>query len=187
MSQFLEDFKSTVFPSLQSGIGAFNGLASTLLDTNTDIITKDTEQFRKIRSRIEEVKNNFSQSEEAASARLRQVDKLTESLTARWGDLERQQGEKNQRIENLKQELKSNRAILNMHQHSLYKAQVQMEQAQWRLQDLQCKMKEAEIIKNVGIGLVFIPVVGWIAGEFIQLKQFTTDLIKTSVPMHLKL
>lgn len=176
MSRFLEDFKSTVFPSLQSGIGAFNALASTLIDTNADIITKDTEQFRKIRSRIEEVKNNFSQSERAASDRLRQVDKLTETLTARRGELERQQEKKYQKIENLKQTLKSNRAILEMRQHSLYKAQQLKSDAEWTLQDLQHKMEEAEATRNIGIGLAFIPIFGWIAGEFIQLKQF--DRIK---------
>ncbi|XP_076153403.1 uncharacterized protein LOC143136573 [Alosa pseudoharengus] len=164
MSQLVEDFKSTVLPPLKSGISAFNGLISTLLTTNTDIVTKEMDSFRTLRSIIEEVKKYMSQSEEAANTRLRQVDKLTENLTARKGDLERRQSEKSQRLQDLKLKLQSNRAILEIRTKSLNKARNYKREAQWKLQDLQNKKKEAENTRNIGIGLAFIPIVGWIAG-----------------------
>ncbi|XP_041934671.1 uncharacterized protein LOC121697282 isoform X2 [Alosa sapidissima] len=164
MSQLVEDFKSTVLPSLKSGIAAFNGLISTLLTTNTDIVTKEMDSFRTLRSSMEEVKEYMSQSEEAASTRLRQVDELTENLTARKGDLERRQSEKNQRLRDLEYNLERNRYMLKQHYDSLRKATDNKWRAQWQLQNLQNKMKEAENKRNIGIGLAFIPVVGWIAG-----------------------
>ncbi|XP_062373900.1 uncharacterized protein LOC134062463 [Sardina pilchardus] len=164
MSRFVEDFKSTVLPSLKSGLDGFNGLTSTLLATNTDIVTMKMDSFRTLRSSIEKVKKNLSQSEEAASTRLRQVDKLTENLTAKKGDLERKQSDKNQRLNNLKTKLKSDRAVLEMHEHSLSKAINHMRETQWKLQDLQSKKEKAEEMRDIGIGLAFIPIVGWIPG-----------------------
>ncbi|RVE64414.1 hypothetical protein OJAV_G00125520 [Oryzias javanicus] len=149
---------------LMKGLRSFNILLEMLLSTNADIILPGCQTFDDIREEIEEMKQHLEESEQIAVRELQHLDEETESLTAEQSHLENQKKRREGELENLKLQLDSHRSSLKTYNEALRTEKNNLQSAERTLRDMRRKKDEAEKMKNFGIGLMFIPIIGWIPG-----------------------
>ncbi|RVE64484.1 hypothetical protein OJAV_G00126260 [Oryzias javanicus] len=149
---------------LLKGLRSLNSLSEMLLSTNTDIILPGCQTFDDIRQEIEEMKQHLEESEQIAVRELQHLDEETESLTAEQSHLENQKRRREGELENLKLQLDSHRSSLKTYKDALETEKNNLQSAERTLRDMRRKRDEAEKMRNVGIGLMFIPFIGLIPG-----------------------
>ncbi|XP_036070672.1 uncharacterized protein LOC112142066 [Oryzias melastigma] len=135
-----------------------------LLSINSDIVLPGCQTFDDIRQEIEEMKQHLEESEQIAVRELQHLDEETESLTAEQSHLENQKKRREGELEDLKLQLDSHRSSLKTYNEALRTEQSNLRSAEATLSDMKKKQKEAETLRNVGIGFMFIPVIGLIPG-----------------------
>ncbi|RVE64415.1 hypothetical protein OJAV_G00125540 [Oryzias javanicus] len=150
--------------SLMRGLRSLNSLSEMLLSTNADIILPGCQTFDDIRQEIEEMKQHLEESEQIAVRELQHLDQETESLTAEQSHLENQKKRREGELENLKLQLDSYRSSLKTYNEALRTEKNNLQSAERTLRDMRRKRDEAEKMRNVGIGLMFIPIIGLIPG-----------------------
>ncbi|XP_024121107.1 uncharacterized protein LOC112142085 [Oryzias melastigma] len=149
---------------LLKGLHSLNTLSEMLLSINSDIVLPGCQTFDDIRQEIEEMKQHLEESEQIAVRELQHLDEETESLTAEQSHLENQKKRREGELEDLKLQLDSHRSTLKNYNEDLRTEQNNLRSAEATLRNMRRKRDEAERMRNVGIGLMFIPVVGWIPG-----------------------
>ncbi|KAJ8261620.1 hypothetical protein GJAV_G00156380 [Gymnothorax javanicus] len=154
------DFIRAVIPHLKNGIQNFSTLADILLNYNE---SKDGT----IQQVVLSGKQNLERADSAASAELSKVDRITENLTARKGYLDRRQVSETTEQENLRTEMQYLNSCIDSFSSALNDAQWSLNSARGTLADLENKMRESQEKQDIGIGLMFIPIIGTIAGAIL--------------------
>ncbi|XP_023273570.1 uncharacterized protein LOC111663570 [Seriola lalandi dorsalis] len=160
----LRELVQAVLQPLKKGLCSFNNVSEMLLSVNGDMVLPGSKQFRDIRQQIENMKQQMQASEEVAKTELQRLDWETEHLTAMQSDLARQKKKKEGELQNLKTKLESHRSSLASYREALETEKRNLVSAEDTLSSMRRRRDEAETMRNVGIGLMFIPFVGWIPG-----------------------
>lgn len=153
-----------VVPSLKIGVKALDDLASKVIVANVSYILQSEAMFADIRTLIEKAQRNIGLSERAATEELYKIDTYYEELTVKRGELESKSKAKTTERDNVEIELQQLRQTLRSAEDSLEAAQNEYRNALQRLQNARQQKAEADQRKEIGAGLLVIPVVGWIAG-----------------------
>ncbi|KAG5846171.1 hypothetical protein ANANG_G00146980 [Anguilla anguilla] len=151
------EFIRTVIPHLRNGIENFKALADILLEY-------DESKNQAIQQVIRKGKASLDQADAAASAELSKVNEYTESLTAQKRQLSYEQSYKQTDLENLKSESQYIADCLESNRQALDTAQWSLNSARDTLDELERKQRESQTVRDVGIGIMFIPIIGTIAG-----------------------
>ncbi|XP_061108263.1 uncharacterized protein LOC133135350 [Conger conger] len=152
-----QDFIWAVIPQLKNGIEHFKTVATILL-------AYDESKKEVLQKVIVQAKQSLGQAESAASGQLSQVDALTQSLTVRKGELDRQQMNKVKELENLKSESQYIADCIETFSTALNNARRARDSAQGTLRHLENKQRESQAVRDAGIGIMFIPIIGTIIG-----------------------
>ncbi|XP_015459746.2 uncharacterized protein LOC103031583 [Astyanax mexicanus] len=158
------EFARAVSPSLKKGISALNALTISLLNVDRAFVAKSDSSFSEIRRAVISVQQNLGEAEKAALSKLKAVDKCYEELIVRKQNLSIQQDYTKGALRDLKQQQKNNNATLEMYKKSACDAVSQLKEAKAYLWHQQRAVEEAEELRDAGIGITFIPILGWIAG-----------------------
>ncbi|XP_018517648.1 uncharacterized protein LOC108873819 [Lates calcarifer] len=161
----LKDLAQAVIGPLKRGLCSFNNVLEMLLSIDADIVLPGCPTFSDVRSEIVNMKQQMEESEQVATNKLHCLDEETERLTAEQSLLAEQKKQRESELENLKTQLESYRSSLESYTEALETERRNLRSAEDTLDGLRRKRDEAEIVRNVGIGIMFIPIVGWIAGS----------------------
>ncbi|XP_061108383.1 uncharacterized protein LOC133135415 [Conger conger] len=170
-----QNFIRAVIPQLKNGIEHFKTVATILL-------AYDESKTLALQHAIVQAKWSLEWAESAASSQLSQVDALTESLTARKGELDREQINKVKELENLETESQCIADCMETFRKSLDDARRARDSARGILEDLERKQRVTEAVRDVAIGIMFIPIIGTIPGAIIALvSQVELDNAKSAI------
>lgn len=111
------------------------------------------------------MKQELEKSEQVAMQELQQLDGDTERLTAEQSYVEGQKRTKEAELEQIKTELNSHMSSLNTNRNALETYRRNLRSAEDTLAHMRRKRDKAETRRDIGIGLMFIPIVGTIAGQ----------------------
>ncbi|KAL2102286.1 hypothetical protein ACEWY4_001454 [Coilia grayii] len=164
LSKTKQIFVDVVIPSLKIGVKSFDDLASKVIVDNVSYILKSEAMFAEIRTLIEKAQRSIGLSERAATNELYKIDTYYEELTVKRGELESKSKAKTTERDNIEIELQQLRQTLRSANDSLEAAQREHRNALQRLENAKHQKAEADKRKEIGAGLLAIPVVGWIAG-----------------------
>lgn len=154
-------FLESVFLFLKQGVGSIDSLTMFLLTADKDHMEQD---YKKIRSMIEEATQSMSKAETASKYQLAKVDEKYLVLTTEKSNLERDQTNKKTELNNLKTSLASHNENLENSRRALEVANQHKETAQRDLDNARAWYRQEEEKRNIGIGLMFIPIIGTIIG-----------------------
>ncbi|RXM94091.1 hypothetical protein EOD39_18379 [Acipenser ruthenus] len=161
INEYKSKFLEAVFLFLKEGVDTIDSLTVFLLAVDKEHMEQDHEKIRKM---IEEADQSMSKAETAAQCQLVMVDEEYLGLTREKGSLECERTNKTTEVKNLKTTLASRNTILENSRHALEIAKRERQNAQQNLDQERAKYQEEEIKRNIGIGLLFIPLIGPIVG-----------------------
>ncbi|XP_049896906.1 uncharacterized protein LOC126388058 [Epinephelus moara] len=161
----LRKLAEAVIGPLKSGLESFNTVTDLLLSVNADIVLPGCQTFDEIRREIESMKQELERSEQVAKQELLKLDGDTERLTAEQSCLAKEKQKREGELQNYRIELKSHQESLERNQEKLRQARCRVKKAEEAYDDMKRRRDEAETKRNVGIGLMAIPFIGWIAGK----------------------
>ncbi|XP_067101307.1 uncharacterized protein [Osmerus mordax] len=138
---------------------------SELLLTLNGSQTRSSTVIKNLKNRVQCLKI----SENVANLELKRVDECTEQLTLRKGKLESECTDFKAKIDYLKVEHKAAENNLKVRKEALDSAEKNMRSSQSCLDEWRKEEREYEIIRNVGLWITVIPVVGWITGPIIAI------------------
>ncbi|XP_049893651.1 tropomyosin alpha-4 chain-like [Epinephelus moara] len=154
-----------VIGPLKSGLESFNTVTDLLLSVNADIVLPGCQTFDEIRREIESMKQELERSEQVAKQELLKLDGDTERLTAEQSWLAKEKQKREGELQNYRIELKSHQESLERNQEKLRQARCRVREAEETYDNMSRRRDEAQIKRDVGIGLMAIPILGWIAGS----------------------
>ncbi|XP_071314759.1 myosin-7-like [Trachinotus anak] len=160
----LRKLVQAVIGPLKSGLQSFNNVSEMLLRINTDIVYPGCQTFHDVRLQIMNMKKQMEKSEQIAREELQHLDEETERLTAEQSNLAEQKKKKECELNDLKTQLDSHRSSLKSYRDALKTERRNLSSAEDTLSNMRQRRDNAETVRNVGIGLMFIPIVGWIPG-----------------------
>ncbi|KAL2096512.1 hypothetical protein ACEWY4_008660 [Coilia grayii] len=175
----LQVLAKAVMVPLKTGLCSFSNVLEMLISVNADIVLPGCQTFDEIRREIEAMKTHMEESEQVAKAELQHVDGETERLTAEQSDLARQKSQREGELKNLQTQLQSYRSSLDNYNARLRTATRGLQTAEATLRDMRERRDHAERVRNAGIGLMFIPIVGLIAGS-VMVGVGQTDMNQAS-------
>ena len=161
----LKALAQAVIVPLKSGLQSFNQVSEILLRHGEDTILPHGQTFHDIRVRIVNAKQQLERSESIAACELAALDRQTELLTAEQGQLATQKKQKELELDQLWTQLRSNKSTLDNLRDVLSARRRNLDAAEETLGSMRRRQHEAEVKRDVGIGLLFVPIVGLIAGE----------------------
>lgn len=161
----LKDKAEAAIVSLKNGISSINRVYEALINTDVDAITGQCSDSDYIREQIVQAHHHLQISEQVASSGLKSLDENLERLIQDEGKLECEKKNTEQTLENLRTEQASNEKLLTNSQGALEQARMHLISTQQTLQDQEHRKYNAEIVTDVGTGLLVLPIIGWIAGE----------------------
>lgn len=150
---------------LKSGLQSFNEVSQILLQIQEEFVLPDNQTFYDIRSQITYMKQQLDFSESIAAGELADLDRQTELLTAEQGRLAREKQQRKLERDHLQSQLASNRSTLENLIGSLSTSRAKLESAEQTLKSMREKRDNAEVVRNVGLAVTAIPLVGWVVGE----------------------
>ncbi|XP_049460802.1 uncharacterized protein LOC125906307 isoform X4 [Epinephelus fuscoguttatus] len=154
-----------VIGPLKSGLQSFNTVTDLLLSVNADIVYPGCQTFDEIRREFKRMKQKLERSEQVAKQELLKLDGDTERLTAEQSWLAKEKQKREGELQNYRIELKSHQESLERNQEKLRQARCRVREAEETYDKMKRRRDEAETARNVGIGLMVIPIAGWIAGS----------------------
>ncbi|XP_049329402.1 uncharacterized protein LOC125794042 [Astyanax mexicanus] len=160
---FTKNSNKKVVNSLKDGLSSINRVYEALIDGDVDPLN-----YECTREQIVRAEQSLDQSEKAASKGLKGLDKDIETLTLDEGRLEQMLEETKDTLENLRTKQESNEALLRQSEESLEVVRRHLNSAKDKVQELEERKRNAEIVWGVGAGLLAIPVFGWIAGPIMM-------------------
>lgn len=153
-----------VIPSLKIGVMSLNDLASKIVVVNVSYVLQSTSMFAEVRGLIEKAQRNIGQSERAATNELYKIDTYFEEITLKKGQLEGKKTDKTTERNNIEIELVKVRQSVRSAEQAYQRSQREYRNALQRLEDAKQKKEEADKRRELGHGLLAIPIAGWIAG-----------------------
>ncbi|XP_071339680.1 myosin-11-like isoform X2 [Trachinotus anak] len=168
-----------VIGPLKSGLQSYNSVLEMLLSIKADIVLPGSQAFCDIRGQIENMRQQMEVSELVAREELQHLDEQTERLTAEQSNLAGQKRRRECELNDLNIKLESHRSSLRSYTEALETERRNLRSAEGTLSDMRAKRDEAERVRNAGIGIMFIPIVGWIAGS-IMVGVGQTDMDQAS-------
>ncbi|XP_050924580.1 uncharacterized protein LOC108873624 isoform X2 [Lates calcarifer] len=160
----LKELAQAVIGPLKRGLCSFNNVSQMLLSIDADIVLPGCPTFRDVRSEIVNMKQQMEESEQVATNKLHCLDEETERLTAEQSLLAEQKKQRESELKNLKTQLESYRSSLKSYTEALETERRNLRSAEDTLDGLRKRRDNAETVRNVGIGVSFIPIVGWVVG-----------------------
>ncbi|XP_074827042.1 uncharacterized protein LOC141998246 isoform X1 [Natator depressus] len=161
-----EGYKLVVRDHFEAGMRELVCFAQHLLEAE-----EDPNAHGKIWERIEAASREMSAAEEELGRQLKIVDARTEELVAKKKSLQDEQEEKKGNLKDLRRQLDFCRSSEREARERLEKANRHLREMQ---AELQRKREEAErnrLQRDIGIGLMFIPLLGTIAGTGISTQN----------------
>ncbi|XP_044837337.1 uncharacterized protein LOC123344901 [Mauremys mutica] len=125
----------------------------------------DPNAHGKIRERIQAASREMSAADEELGRQLKTVDSRTEELVAKKKSLQDEQEEKKGTLKRLRIQLDSCRGSEREAREMLERANRQLGEMQAELQRQREEAERNRLTRDIGIGLMFIPIVGTIAGS----------------------
>ncbi|XP_069036424.1 coiled-coil domain-containing protein 186-like [Lepisosteus oculatus] len=168
----LEEFVEAVISSMKEGVLSLQNLFAILLVVDRNHMEQEHADIRKL---ILAAKEWLERSDKAATCKVEKVDKHCEELTMEKGRLQQEHGSKKTELANLKDQLTANTEILERHRNELQSAKSNLQSKQQIVNDIKARMQHDEAIRNTGIGLMFIPIIGTIIGATL-IGVYQTDL-----------
>ncbi|XP_034146659.1 major antigen-like [Esox lucius] len=153
-----EDVLEAVIPHLKQGLCHFRDLAEMLLNF-------DEAQIITLKHAIQKGLDMFQLCEAVADQQLREIDKYFEELTNKIGMLESEERRLKPQLDNLENQLKEINDSLQNYSDALKKAECDVSSSKNALDECRSRETYNETIRNVGIGVMFIPFLGLIAGS----------------------
>ncbi|XP_028828964.1 uncharacterized protein LOC114786195 [Denticeps clupeoides] len=175
----LRELANNLFGLLKNGLQAFNNVSDMLLSVKADIVPAGSWIFNDIRQQIVNMKEWMEKAEGEVSRELRKLDVETERLTAEQRDIEEQKKQREGEIETFKITLLSHKNSLEQYTQALETERRNLKTAKDTLEDMRQKRDHAQTVRDVGIGLFAIPIVGWIAGA-VMVGVGQTDMDRAS-------
>uniref|UniRef100_A0A8C8DYK6 Uncharacterized protein n=1 Tax=Oryzias sinensis TaxID=183150 RepID=A0A8C8DYK6_9TELE len=126
-----------------------------------------------LNTEIQDMKQHLEESEQIAVGELQPLDEEIESLTAEQSSLEEQKKRREGELKDLTLELGSLRSSLQSYNEALRTEKRNLQSAETTLCNMRRKRDEAETIRNVGVGLLLIPIVGLIPGKKFNMEYFS--------------
>ncbi|XP_060759964.1 uncharacterized protein LOC132870351 [Neoarius graeffei] len=160
----LKNTAEAVIVPLKYGISSLNAVYQALIETDVDPVTGQCSNYNTIRQQIVHAHQNLKRSDQRASSGLKNLDENLERLTEAEGKLERKKSCTETHLENLRTEQASNEELRRKSQAALEQARRNLNSTKQTLCDQESRKNTAEIITGVGLGVMVIPIVGWIAG-----------------------
>ncbi|XP_066472105.1 uncharacterized protein [Tiliqua scincoides] len=144
----------------QSGMGELVNFAQSLLESPTDHHARE-----KVQRHTERASQEMQAALGVANGELRNIDNQSVKLVAEKKKKEGEKNAKNQHLSCLRNQLASYRSSESSSRNMLEAAQRHLEEMNRQVAAKRREVEQNEIIRNVGIGLMFIPIVGIIAGS----------------------
>ncbi|XP_065419071.1 GRB10-interacting GYF protein 2-like [Chrysemys picta bellii] len=155
-----EGYKLVVRDRFEAGMRELVCFTQHLLEAEAD-----PDAHGKIRERIEAASREMSAAEEELGRQLKTVDATTEELVAKKKSLQDEQEEKKGNLERLRIQLDSCRRSEREAREMLERAKGHLGEMQAELQRQREEAERNRLQRDIGIGLMFIPLLGTIAGS----------------------
>ncbi|XP_065419188.1 GRB10-interacting GYF protein 2-like [Chrysemys picta bellii] len=155
-----EGYKLVVRDRFEAGMRELVCFTQHLLEAEAD-----PDAHGKIRERIEAASREMSAAEEELGRQLKTVDATTEELVAKKKSLQDEQEEKKGNLERLRIQLDSCRRSERETREMLERAKGHLGEMQAELQRQREEAERNRLQRDIGIGLMFIPLLGTIAGS----------------------
>ncbi|XP_060720798.1 uncharacterized protein LOC132842150 [Tachysurus vachellii] len=160
----LKNTAEAVLIPLKGGISSLNEVYNSLIEADVDPVTGKCSNYDYIRQQIVQAHQLLKQSEQEASSGLKSLDENLERLIQEEGKLEQEMNNTKLTLDNFREKKESNEKLLRESQGALEQTRRNLDSAIHTLQDQQKRKRDAEIVTGVGAGVLFIPIIGWIAG-----------------------
>lgn len=174
----LRELAQAVIGPLKRGLHSLNNVSEMLFSMNAHIVLPGCQTFRDIRREIENMKQEMEKSEQAATKELQLLDKETECLTAQQSHLAEQKKQKECELKGLQKQLESHRSCLKSYSEALETHRRNLQTAEDTKHSMRQRRNRAETVTNAGIGVLAIPIFGWIAGQKINLEMLQCYIFK---------
>ncbi|KAI4885609.1 hypothetical protein NFI96_023816 [Prochilodus magdalenae] len=164
---------------LEEGFYSINRVYEALINGDVDPITGECSNYNYIREQILEAQQSLTKSEHVAATELTSLDHHIEILTQDEGKLEQEMRDTRCSLDNLRKEQISNRNLLKESENAVEQARRNLDLIRDLLRSQEERKYYAEVVKGVGVGLLVLPIVGWIAGP-IMIASGSAELDQAS-------
>ncbi|XP_051784968.1 uncharacterized protein LOC127528388 [Erpetoichthys calabaricus] len=159
--EYKRKFVTEVIEFLNDGISTTVQLARDMQAVDLNNMENDA---WKIRKSILEAKESLSQAEDSAKCQLTKVDDKCLSLTCDKNQLETEEKDKKDQLFAVQKNLEHSEEMLRVSRDSLDQANKNLLSAEANVENAMQQAREEETKRNIGIGLLFIPIIGPIIG-----------------------
>ncbi|XP_051784967.1 uncharacterized protein LOC114653995 isoform X2 [Erpetoichthys calabaricus] len=158
---YKQKFVAEITDSFKNGICKILQLARDLQAVDRNHMENDS---WKIRISILVAKITLSQSEMSAKGHVEKVDGKCVNLVYEKKRLETEEKEKREKLFSMQTNLKHLEEMLKSYKESLNQANRNLSSAQENVKSARHKAREQETVRDVGIGMLFLPFIGPIVG-----------------------
>ena len=169
-----EDFVKAVVPHLKNGLFHFSVVCENL-------IYFDNSKQSTFKEGVQKAVTSLNKSETVAKSHLDRVDEYTEELTQRKGELESERQSLQTDLANLQTQCRAIEDSMSDYKYALEKAEIEMEFAERHLEHCRDQARHNQTIRDVGIGLMFIPFIGTIIGKMFKSFNKTSKIGRAHV------
>lgn len=169
--QRLDELAQAVVCPLKKGLLSFTAVMEMLLHMPADPYGIITQDDSKIRREIKNMDFYMNSSQKVAVHALEGIDRETEELTAELGVLTNQKKKSESELRNLKQSLQSHESSLTNYKNSLEIEERNLKSARDTLNKMNERGARGAAVTGVGVGLMVIPIAGWIVGRITWLSM----------------
>lgn len=145
----------------QSGMGELVNFARSLLESQAD-----HNVVKKVHGHTERASQHMKAALEVANGELQGIDYQSMNLVAEKKKMEDEKNRQNQQLSSLRNQLASYSSLKSSSRSMLEAAQRNLEEMSRQVEEKRREAEQNETVRNVGIGLMFIPILGTIAGEW---------------------
>ncbi|XP_036421528.1 uncharacterized protein LOC118805032 [Colossoma macropomum] len=149
---------------LKEGLHSIKRVYEALTEADVDPFSGQCSNYNYIREQIVQAKQSLEQSEQAAATVLRSLDEKIEILTRDEGKLEQKMTATQETLHNLKIKQTSNENLLSDSEGALELAKTNLSTTREALQRQKERKDTATTVRDVGLGVTLIPIVGWVVG-----------------------
>ncbi|XP_054834080.1 uncharacterized protein LOC129328816 isoform X1 [Eublepharis macularius] len=143
----------------QSGMEELVSFAQSLIEARTDLSA-----CHKMKRHILSVSQEMDEALEELKGGLRTIDAKSVELVAQRKRLEDERQAQTQQLKNLRHQLDSHRNLESKSREMLDMARKHLEEMQRQVSEKEKLIRYNDMIADIGVGLMVIPVTGWIAG-----------------------
>ncbi|XP_054834081.1 uncharacterized protein LOC129328816 isoform X2 [Eublepharis macularius] len=143
----------------QSGMEELVSFAQSLIEARTDLSA-----CHKLKRHILSASQEMDEALEELKGGLHTTDAKSAELVAQKKRLEDERQAQTQQLSNLRHQLDSHRNLESKSREMLEVTRKHLEEMQRQVSEKEKQRENSEMIVGIGGGLMFIPVVGWIAG-----------------------